>query len=79
MAKEIECQMIVRSSHRIGYCIIYLPAPVTRATLPSREAEAIPRGPGIWLYLPSAGVRPGMMMVMKRLRSLGDETIAKLQ
>lgn len=28
----------------------YLPAPVTRATFPSREAEAKPRGPGIWSY-----------------------------
>lgn len=29
-----------------------LPAPVTSATLPSREAEARPRGPGMALYLP---------------------------
>lgn len=28
------------------------PAPVTSATLPSREADARPRGPGMALYLP---------------------------
>lgn len=28
-----------------------VPAPVTRATLPSREAAANPKGPGIWSYL----------------------------
>lgn len=32
------------------------PAPVTRATFPSNEAEASPRGPGIWSYLLLEGV-----------------------
>lgn len=35
------------------------PAPVTSATLPSREADARPRGPGMALYLPFfAGAGP---------------------
>ena len=41
-----------------------LPAPVTRATLPCSEADASPRGPGIWSYLllvPRSDVTPGMV------------------
>ncbi len=30
---------------------LYVPAPVTSATLPCSEADARPRGPGTWSYL----------------------------
>lgn len=46
---------------------VYVPAPVTRATLPSREADARPRGPGTasYLLLPPLPVIPGILNVVK--------------
>lgn len=41
----------------------HVPAPVTSATLPSSDADARPRGPGIWSYLPSVVVvSPGILL-----------------
>ena len=57
------CGLDDKKTSELGYQLIqYVPAPVTRATLPSREAEARPRGPGIWLKRPGAfpEVRPGI-------------------
>ncbi|KAK4107134.1 hypothetical protein N656DRAFT_558489 [Canariomyces notabilis] len=44
---------------------VHIPAPVTRATFPSSDADARPRGPGIASYLlvPDA-VRPGILVVV---------------
>lgn len=46
--------------------MLNVPAPVTRATLPASEADARPRGPGIWSYLlipeGAVDVRPGMLI-----------------
>ena len=45
---------------------LYVPAPVTRATLPCSEADARPRGPGTWSYLlvpaGTVEVRPGIVV-----------------
>ena len=42
----------------------YLPAPVTRATLSAKEAEARPSGPGMASYLETSRVVPGILVVI---------------
>ena len=48
------------------------PAPVTRATFPSKEADARPRGPGMALYLPGSLMTAGMLAVFGALFELGE-------
>ena len=48
---------------------IYIPAPVTRATLPSNEAAAGPNGPGIASYAFEHSMRPIILCVGWRLNS----------
>lgn len=53
-----------------------LPAPVTRATLPAREADARPRGPGIALYFPffeAAGAASVVVSPMLRFPAVVGE------
>jgi hypothetical protein len=52
-----------------------VPAPVTRATLPSSEADARPRGPGIWSYLllGLVSVTPGIVSVFGLPKLVPDE------
>lgn len=47
--------------------VVYIPAPVTRATLPSREADARPKGPGTASYLlvPEGAVIPGILNIVE--------------
>lgn len=45
----------------------YLPAPVTRATLPCSDADGSPTGPGIWSYLlvpEGMDVTPGIVALV---------------